>query len=214
MLTVLTQLAMSLAAGCAATPILAIHRNTPRPYRMRPATVFSLLVLTACGATAGSTAGSTHPAPARAPNAGFRFPDAAGFTIESAAHGWWTAGYPEYPPDAREAGVQARVVYAVIVDATGQVEYPSATFLFPAPPTFERAICGWLNTAQFSVDGRAPGQRTLIVGAVEFTLGGPNQEPSDPTILGPGPDIKKMVARFRELPRPDLVGQLAREPHC
>ena len=119
------------------------------------------------------------------------------------------ADFPRYPVSARNAGIEARVI-AAVVDSTGRVEYPTISLVKAVPrPEFYEAVCSFLRDATFDWRPHKP-VRGFIVMPFEFTL--QNAPVSDP--LPPAPPLANIRSELAHLAPVQLAEWVQTRPHC
>jgi TonB family protein len=125
-----------------------------------------------------------------------------------------TGEFPHYPPGARGAGVEARVIMAFVVDEGGRVEPGTISILQPAPAhrDFESSVCMFLRTnARFSWVPHSPA-RGLVVLPFEFTLSGGSDVFAE--ALPPMPDLRAVKDSLRLMLPPQLAAWVESKQHC
>src|SRR5512146_941745 len=121
-----------------------------------------------------------------------------------------TAEFPHYPTGPRNAGVEARVLAAFVINQQGQVELPTISFIdVGVESDFHDAVCDLLRRAAFQWSSHAPA-RGLIVMPFDFTLG--NTRITKP--LPPMRDLAPITTELAAYSPPQLVEWLQARPHC
>jgi len=121
-----------------------------------------------------------------------------------------TAEFPHYPTGPRNAGVEARVVAAFVINQRGQVELPTISFIdVGVESDFHDAVCEFLRRAVFRWTSHAPA-RGLVMMPFDFTLGNTRITKS----LPPMPDLKSTTAELGAYSPQQLVDWLQARPHC
>jgi TonB family protein len=113
---------------------------------------------------------------------------------------------PDYPGEARADGRQGMVTIAMVINDSGRVELPTATYLRSVGGReFATSLCRHLSKLRFEFVRGAPA-RSLVVMPFIFTLSG-----SVPPIL---PDHKLLTDSLRALPKDSLLARLEKGQHC
>ncbi len=137
---------------------------------------------------------------------------------------------PIFPPNEHGTGATATMVVVFVVDTTGRVELPTASFLVHAPTRdFEDAVCEFLPSIRYSRVSGAP-RRSLLaldIGFAELSVPKPLPNRNGPTALErtlPGPPSRSQMPppaakpagweALRDGPRDDLIKFLNGLSHC
>lgn len=120
--------------------------------------------------------------------------------------------YPHYPVDARDKGVEARVVAAFVVNEEGRPEYRTISILQSSAthPEFAATVCAFLREgAEFTWAPHAPA-RALVIMPFEFALRGVTVAEE----LPPLPHLRAIADSLREMSPPQLAAWVESKPHC
>lgn len=120
--------------------------------------------------------------------------------------------YPHYPPDARQEGVEARVVAAFVVNEGGRAEYRTISILQTSATHWEFAatVCAFLRNDAGFTWGAHPPARALVIMPFEFRLRGVAVTEGMPSV----PHLRAIADSLREMSPAQLAAWVESRPHC
>lgn len=191
-------------------------RHALFPRRMRSS--FLLGILLSAAAASACQHPSAAPSPSETARTSFRLAHPEQLVIPPRKAEWPrpvpNGEFPQYPPHARDNGVEARVITAFVIDESGRPEYPTISILQPSPSPdfvdFASSVCKYLRTdARFSFASHPPA-RALVVMPFEFTLSGVIVR----LPLPPKPDLDAVSDTLRRLSASELTAWIDSKQHC
>lgn len=155
----------------------------------------------------------TAPMRAQAPAPSVRFRDPAGITGDpTGLRQIAPFRGPHYPDYARAHDQTAAPVLAFVVDTTGEVELPTASFLDNSRPWFRESVCEMLPQLRFEpleVDGRK--MRVLLVRFYAFRTA---TAPDSAGIARASALMNERQTAYATQPVTNVIPELERRPHC
>jgi hypothetical protein len=155
----------------------------------------------------------TSPLRAQAPDKALRFRDPASITGDPTGMRQIVPFQgPRYPDYARAHNQTAAPVVAFVVDTTGVIELPTASFLDGSRSWFRESICEMLPQLRFEplvVDGRK--MRVLVAQFYAFRTAA---APDSAGIQRARALMKERQMTYATQPVANVVSDLERRPHC
>jgi hypothetical protein len=119
---------------------------------------------------------------------------------------------PRYPQRARSADETGAPVVAFVVDTTGRVELPTASFLNYVAPDFQDAVCEMLPALRF-VPLAIAGQKMRVL-FVQFYGFNSLTQPDLEALNVADALMRERQETYATQPVENVIPELERRPHC